>query len=136
MSRENVEVVRRAIEAAIRKPKPDFATVNALFHPDHELVSLVQFRQGGRLRGARGFREWLTDVAEAFESWEGRIEQAKAVDGTRVLLIAALTVQGKGSGIAYEQRMGLVMTVEDGKVTRTETYLSAAEAVEALGVSE
>jgi hypothetical protein len=48
MSHENVEIVRRAIEAviqtpieaAIQTPTPDFATINALFHPDHELVSL------------------------------------------------------------------------------------------------
>ena len=35
MSLENVEIVRRAMEAANRRPKPDFATVNDLYHPDH-----------------------------------------------------------------------------------------------------
>jgi hypothetical protein len=34
MSRENVELVTRAMRAATARPKPDFATMNALFHPD------------------------------------------------------------------------------------------------------
>ena len=46
MSEENVELVRRAFEAGIRKPKPDFATVNALFDPDHELISFTSRVEG------------------------------------------------------------------------------------------
>ena len=38
MSEENVEIVRAAIEATMRRPKPDWETVNALFHPDHEFL--------------------------------------------------------------------------------------------------
>ena len=34
-------IVRRALEAAFRRPKPDFATINDLFHPDHEFTSRI-----------------------------------------------------------------------------------------------
>jgi ketosteroid isomerase-like protein len=64
MPRENVEVVRRALEAAVRKPKPDFATVNALYDPDHELVTPISRLEGATLRGAEGFRTWLTGIGE------------------------------------------------------------------------
>jgi len=47
MSQANVEIVRRAYEAVIRKPKPDFATINDLYHPDHELISLISLPEGG-----------------------------------------------------------------------------------------
>lgn len=124
MSQENVEIVRRAFEAANRKPKPDFATVNALFHPDHELVSLVRFRTGDSLRGAQGFREWLSDIGEAYESWEARFEHAREVGEERVFLVATFSIQGRQSGLPYEQRMGIVSTVRGGKVVRTETYPS------------
>lgn len=41
MSQENLDLVVRAIQAAIKKPKPDFETVDALYDPDHVLVSLA-----------------------------------------------------------------------------------------------
>ena len=47
MSQENVEIVRRAFQAAFRKPKPDVDTLNALYHSDHEFVSLIQRIEGG-----------------------------------------------------------------------------------------
>ena len=47
MSQENVEIVRRAFEAICRKPKPDFETMNALYHPDHAFVPLVHRIEGG-----------------------------------------------------------------------------------------
>jgi hypothetical protein len=50
MSEENVEIVRRATEAALRRP-PDWNTVNALYHPRHELISLIS-----RVEGAGGRR--------------------------------------------------------------------------------
>jgi hypothetical protein len=57
MSQENVEIMRRALETAVREPEPDF--VNVLFHPDHELVRLVSFRRGASLRGeAAGCRAY------------------------------------------------------------------------------
>jgi hypothetical protein len=99
MSRENVEMVRRGLEAAWRRPKPDFATVNALFHPDHELVSHTTLRGGDILRGADGFREWLSDVEEVLESWVNTIEQVRAIDETRVLALQTITVEGRRSGI-------------------------------------
>ena len=33
MSQENVKLVRRAMETAFRRPKPDFATVNERVSP-------------------------------------------------------------------------------------------------------
>src|SRR2546426_11731551 len=120
MSEANVEIVRRAYEAALRRPKPDFATVNALFHPNHELVSLVSFRQAGLLRGSRGFREWLTELDETYESsWEMRVDEARALEEGRVLLDVVFGVQGKRSGVPVEQRVGIVATLRDGKVVRT-----------------
>jgi ketosteroid isomerase-like protein len=136
VSQENVEIARRAHTAASRRPKPDFVTVNALYHPDHELVSLVRFRHGG-LRGARGFREWLTDMDEAYgPSREMRVDEARALDEERVLLAVVIGVQGRYSGAPVEQRMGIVMTLRDGRVMRTETYPSVEEALKAVGLAE
>ncbi len=137
MSHDNVEIARRAFVAASRRPKPDFATVNAVYHPDHELISFVRFRQAGLLRGAGGFRDFLTDMDEAFgPSWAMRVDEARSLDEGRVLLAGVAGVQGSGSGVPVQQRMGIVMTIRDGKVMCTETYPSVQEALKAAGLSE
>jgi hypothetical protein len=67
LSQANVEIVRRAVEAAFRRPKPDFATINELYHPDHQFISLLDVLEGGKRRGARGFRDWLLNIEDAVE---------------------------------------------------------------------
>ncbi len=136
MSQENVEIVRRAFAAAWVRPKPDFATVNVLFHPDHEFVSSTAKVEGGSHRGAQGFREFLGSFDEAFESWEGSVEQVQSIDKERVLVAAVIAVQGKRGGVPIKQRHWYVVTVRDAKVTRTESYTSVEEALEAAGLSE
>jgi hypothetical protein len=46
MSQENVEIARRACEAAWRRPQPDFDTLNALAHPDHEMFTVQSLVEG------------------------------------------------------------------------------------------
>jgi ketosteroid isomerase-like protein len=136
MSRENVELVQRAMDATFRKPTPDFATVNELYHPDHEFISLVDALEGEKHRGARGYREWRASVREAVE-YTSRLEKVTEIDGDRVLAVMPTSTRGKASGIALkEQRFGCVVTVRGGKIIRTEVYPSPEEALEAAGVSE
>lgn len=134
MSAENVKIVRRAFEAATRRPKPDFATVNALYHPDHELSSATGRLEGTEpLRGAAGFRELLATTGEAM-SWESAVERLSAIDDDRVLLTWRVTARGSQSGAPTEQRLAAIVTVRDGKVTRTENYSSVEQALEAAGL--
>ncbi len=135
MSEENVQIVRAAIEAAIRRPEPDFATVNALFHPDHEYVSRLEVLEGGSRRGAPGYRAWLRDAAETI-AWESRLEEVTPIDEDRCLAITPTRIRGKQSGIAFEERFGALITVRDGKVTRTELYGSPTEALKAADLPE
>ncbi len=136
MSQQNVEIVRRALAAALRKPTPDFAAVNALFHPDHELVSLVTFDAGPSARGAKGFRDWLASTNEAFGALETRVGEAKAVDDSRVVLGVSFAVAGRSSGVPIKQETGVVMTVKNALIVRTETFTSFAEALKAVGLEE
>jgi ketosteroid isomerase-like protein len=120
MSRQNVEIARRAFEAAFRRPKPDFAAVNALFDPDHELVSQISQLEGETFRGAVGFRRYLDALGEVWDSWVPEIEGVAEVDDDRVLL--AVVFKGLSrAGVPIEQRYATFVTVHDGRVTRTET---------------
>jgi ketosteroid isomerase-like protein len=134
--KDNVETVRRGWEAAVRRPKPDFATVNAFYDLAHELVSVMDALQGGTRRGAQGFRDWLAEMGETLESWEASIEEVTVIDEDRVLLVWESTVRGKRSGAPGGQRGAAIMTVRNGKITRTENYLSREQALEAVDRSE
>jgi hypothetical protein len=56
MSEENVEIARAAIEATLRRPKPDYDTMNVLFHPDHQYLSLLRMVEGGKVKGTPSAR--------------------------------------------------------------------------------
>jgi ketosteroid isomerase-like protein len=136
MSQENVEIVRRAYTAATRRPKPDFATVNALYHPDHEFVSLTSQVEGRSFVGVRGFRDVLNSLGDTWESWEITAQQIRSIDAERVLVIVVFTARGRRGGVSVERHFAHMETFRDGKVVRTEAYNSPEEALEAAGLRE
>ena len=136
MSQENVDLAMRAIRAVSRQPKPDFDTINALFHPDHVLVSIAaQKLGGGEAVGASGYKAWVEAQQEAV-SFEAELGGAVDVGPDTVIAVMTLRFQGASSGATAEQRVWVVMRVKDGKITRTESYTDPAEALEAAGRRE
>ena len=134
MSRENVEVVRRAIEATLRRPDPDWETINALYHRDHEFLPRDVGLEGSR-RGARGYRDWLISATETIE-WEGTLAEVTEIDEERVLAVTPTKFRGRQSGAETEQRNASLVTVREGKVVRTEVFQSPEQALEAARLSE
>jgi len=128
-----VEIARRAYEAGTRRPKPDLATVNALYHPDHELVTPLSRLEGTSFHGAAGFREWFTSRPEDWDEMAFRLDEATAIDDSRVLLATTFTALSRRGGVPVEQQQGLIVTVQDGKVTRTDAFNSLDEARAAAG---
>ena len=136
MSQENLDLVVRATRAAIKRPKPDFETVNALYHPDHVFVSLTANTLGeGEAKGAAGYKAWLQQIDGAV-SWEGELKGAVDVGPDKVLAATVTRFKGASSGIEVEQRTWNVVTVVEGKITRTEIYNDPIQALEAAGLSE
>jgi ketosteroid isomerase-like protein len=135
MSEANVEIARQAMAAGMPAPTPDFATVNALYHPNHEFVDVTLAVGGERVGvGAAGFRAWLEEMAETWAQREQTIEHAESVDKDRVLLVARFKAQSR-SGVRVDQRLGFILTIQAGKVLRTESYSSAQEARQAVGLA-
>jgi ketosteroid isomerase-like protein len=137
VSQDNVEIVRRGIEAAIRRPEPDFDTMNALFHPNHEFVSAADSAlEGGSHRGMGGYRAAIRDLEETVAS-RSRLEQVTEIDEDRVLAIMPTRFEGRSSGVAFdEERLAAVVTLREGKIVRTKVYLSAAAAIKAVGLEK
>ena len=136
MSEENVEIVRRAFQAAFRKPKPDVDTMNALYHADHEFVSLIQRIEGGVANGAQGYRDWLAENDASWESWDLKLDEVRGIDGDRVLVDTTFSGLSKRGHVPVEQSSTALVTVRDRKIARTEIYSSAEDALEAAGLEE
>ena len=137
MSQENVDLVMRAIRAVISQPKPDFGTMNALFHADHVLVSIAADKLGseGEAVGASGYKEWV-EAQQDIVSFETELGGAIDVGPDTVIAVMTIRFQGASSGATTDQRVWAVMTVKDGKITRTENYIDPAEALEAVRFQE
>jgi ketosteroid isomerase-like protein len=129
VSRENIEIATRALAAVFQRPKPDFETVNALYHPEHVWVPVDATKLGGDERhGAGGYKAWLEERASEMPS---NADLDGVVDIGRDTVIAAGTshFRAASSGMEIEQRFWLVITVREGKIMRSESYLSPEEAL-------
>lgn len=70
------------------------------------------------------------------EDWEASVVQAEAIDGERVLVTGWMHARGSGGGVPVEQRFWVILTVRDGKVSRSEVYTDRDQAYEVAGLSK
>jgi ketosteroid isomerase-like protein len=131
MSQENVDVVRRSVEAF-----PDLDETLSYVDPEGELHSaIVGGAEGNIYRGHDGFRRWFADSFESFEELTNEWSEFRDL-GDRVLAFGHVKARGRGSGMEIDSPMGWVFTVRRGKVVKAEGFLSRAEALEAVGLKD
>ncbi len=128
MSRENVEVVRRAVEAYRRG---DFDAALADVHPE---VAWHPFEEAP-MQGVEAVRAYLTRWESDWEELETTPEEF--IDaGDQVVAVVHFRGRGRGSGIEVDARSYSVHTVRDGKTVAMEEFLERDEALKAVGLSE
>jgi uncharacterized protein len=133
MSEENVEIVRRFLDAY---PRGDVEELLSYIDPEAELHSaIVGGAEGNVYRGHEGFRKWYADSSESFEELRGEWSEFRDL-GDRVLALGAVKARGRESGVELDSPMGWVITVRRGKAVKAEGFLSRAEALEAAGLRE
>jgi uncharacterized protein len=132
MSRENVEVVRRAFEAFAREGP---AAVVEFWDPEIELWLPPDVPQAGTYRGPAAVLHWMKEWAEAWEEIDYTPEEFTEA-GDSVLVSVLYDGRGKGSGVKVEGRFWYLITLRNGKTVRWELYPERAHALEAAGLSE
>jgi ketosteroid isomerase-like protein len=135
MSQENVDVVRRAWEAAANEP-PDWSVAAALYHPQHVLESQWGGVNNTAYRGAQGYQEFLADLRETWQDWQQELDEVIDAGGDSVVVAARLVAKGKQSATPVNQTYGVVFTLDRGRIVRTQAFLTLQEALEAVGPSE
>jgi ketosteroid isomerase-like protein len=133
MSRDNVEVVRRAFETfAAQGPQ---AMVDS-WDPEIELwlpSGLIQ--AGGTYRGHAAVLDWMKGWAEAWEEIDYTPEEFTEA-GDSVLVRVLYDGRGKGSEVRVEGRFWYLFKLRNGRLLSWRLYPEKAEALEALGLSE
>ena len=134
MSQENVETLRRGIDAINRGEIDALAAVDEIADPDVELRSVGRLPDVNRVRGREAVKSWFTEILGTFEF---RIEPEEFFDaGDAVVVVARHLARGRASGAETKNRFALVFGFQNGKVTYFDTYPSKAEALEAVGLRE
>jgi ketosteroid isomerase-like protein len=133
VSQENVEVMRRVIEAWNRNEEE---SVMPLFDPDVIVDATRRLVNPKTYAGIEGVRAMLADRDEVWE--EFRFEPDEFLDaGDRVLVIGRWVGQGRGSGVEVVQPIAHIFTLRDGRIVRSELgYSDRGTALKAAGLSE
>jgi ketosteroid isomerase-like protein len=130
MSRENVEFAQSVFSRwnAGERRFPDEE-----IHPDVVLVSRVL---GRAAHGRAGVRRYLREIDEQFDEWKMTIEDWRDA-GDRVVALGHVRLQGRRSGVAFDQPVGILFEIRDSQLLRFETFLDdPAAALEAAGLGE
>jgi ketosteroid isomerase-like protein len=136
MSQENMEIVRRAFEAATRRPQPDLQTLTELAHPDHEITTDYGAMGGDSFVGIEGFRKALTEFDVDWGEWHQEFDQFLEAGDDAVVVLGHLVARGQSSGIPVEGDWAALVKLREGQIISTRFFLDRDNALEAAGLRE
>ena len=132
MSQENVEVVKRAVEAINQR---DIDGYLACCTKDVQLITPIA-ELAGSYDGPDGIRRFFTDIGDAGPDFKITIEHLEAIGPDRVLALGRNTATGRASGIPTEAATGNVYDFAGGKIQLIRIFFDRQEALEAAGLRE
>ena len=84
--------------------------------------------------GHEGARKYWQDLREPWSSLNLQVDEIRAEGDT---VVTAFTFEGAGrDGIVVRRRLGNVLTITDGLISRLDAYADPRGAVEAAGLSK
>ncbi len=132
MSQQNVEIVRRTIEAFNRE---GVEAALAYMDPAIEWVGPPEWLEDSLYKGHDGVRKIALLWSEIFDEYH--LDWERGIDaGDHVVVLLIQRARIKGSGDPIEQRIGYDWELRDGKGVSVHVYFSWEEALEAGGVRE
>jgi ketosteroid isomerase-like protein len=133
MSLENVEIVKRALDAFNRR---DLDAYDDLYTPDYQwFPALTGTVEGGNYRGRAGMEAWFVEASDTWE-WFRMVTDELRDLGDRVLGLGRIEGRGRGSGVQLDAPAGIIIELRGDKISRVRTYLDHGEALRAAGLSE
>jgi ketosteroid isomerase-like protein len=130
MSKQNVEVMRRAYEAMNRA---GLDAVVQFAHPDIEAVPPPEL-PAAPARGMEAVKQLARQWVETFDDF--KIEPERFIDagGDQVVVFVRDSGRIKGSGAEIHNRFVHVWTLAAGKIIKWQTFMDESRALEAAGL--
>jgi 3-oxoacyl-[acyl-carrier protein] reductase len=130
MSQENVELVRQAMEALLRRDRDAWF---AIHDEDYELVPIRDWPETG-VRGREPAWNLNMRILDPFEWAPIEVERVDA-GADKVWVHPRYEARGASSGAEVELDYWLVATVRQGRILRTQWFVDRDEALEATGAA-
>ena|SRR5215211_966330 len=133
MSRENVEIMRRAIKAF-----SDEGIDAALEYCDPEIEwwAPPEWLEDRLYTGHEGVRELAAFWNQQFDQYQQDAEKFIDLGGDQILALLHQRGRIKGSGNRIEQPIGYIAHIRERKLTEVHVYFSWETTLEAAGLSE
>jgi ketosteroid isomerase-like protein len=130
MSAENVEIVRRAVDAFNAR---DRDRLLGLMDPEIEFRSVFERKTYRGLAGMVQYRDDIDATLQEFHTEEHRFMDAGE---DRVVYLYRIVGRGTGSGVPVSRENAILWRLRNGKLLKGEVYLDQTRALEAAGLSE
>jgi ketosteroid isomerase-like protein len=133
MSEENVEIVRKALDAYSRG---DLQATLEHMAPEAEFRPSGLFMDTQTVyRGPNGWVEFWHRFRDAWESIAISVDRIEDL-GEQVLVLGTFHGIGSESAIEVTRESGWLLTIRNGLVVQIRSFASWAETLEAAGLSE
>jgi ketosteroid isomerase-like protein len=130
MSQENVEIVRRAIEAFSEGDGDAFAELTT---PDFEWSPGLGAIEGETFREREGIETYFARLDTSWEEFRLLPDELHDL-GDVVLVLGRLEGRGRGSGVPVDSPVGAVWDFRGEKISRLRAYLDHGEASRVAGL--
>jgi ketosteroid isomerase-like protein len=133
MSQDNVEIVRRAVQAFNER---DFPAIESVYAEDVVLrhIGGMDALIGTEFRGRDAVVNSMREVIDTVGG-RGEIEMIREVSD-RVVVILNAALMGTVSGVPVTMRFGQVYSFREGNISLIDSYYSADDALQAVGLEE
>ena len=131
MSQANVQVV---LDLSKANESRDWDALFAAYAPD------IEWEDTSGLWGDWGVARGHEDLRQAWRQWleifgdvSWRLDADPLDADDHVVATYRVHARGRASGVEVDQRITLIWTVRDGKISRVRAYRDRSEALEAVG---
>jgi hypothetical protein len=134
MSQENVEIVRRGVEALNARDLDRHYSES--IDPEVEWRTAAEDPDSATHQGLPAYRRYLEGWIESFDGLNADVEEYIDVGDDRVFTWIRYTGRGRESGAPADWHLAIIFTIRGGKVVRAEEYFDRAQALESAGPRE
>jgi len=132
MSQENVEIVKRLMDAFNKRDVDAFAEITT---SDFEWTTSMTAVEGEIFWGREGIETYFGRMREAWDEFLALADDYRDL-GDRVLWLGRLQGRGLGSGVPVSAPLDILFDLRGGKISRVHSYLDHGEALRAAGLAE